>query len=110
MSNIQNLPTTFRFSLPIGLPDKAGNHHQQGVIRRATGMDMFSLYNNPQSWDNPSYGVLVILSRTIIQMGTLTSITAELLEQLFISDLHYLLEFYNAIALEEAQLSLSGEL
>ena len=109
MSNIQTLQTTFPFTLPIGFLDEAGNHHQQGLIRRATGRDTFDLYNNPQSWDNPSYGVLIILSRTIVQLGTLTSITAELLEQLFLSDLRYLVEFYNAIALEEAQLSLSGE-
>ncbi len=101
--------TTFRFTLPIGLPDEAGEKHQQGVMRKATGMDVFALYKNPQSWDNSSYGVLVILARTIVQLGTLTNITAELLEQLFLPDLNYLIEFYNAIALEEAQLSLSGE-
>ncbi len=101
--------TTFKFTLPIGLPDELGEKHRQGLMRQATGMDMFALYNNSQSWDNPSYGVLVILARTMIQLGTLTNITAELLEQLFLRDLHYLLDFYNAIALEEAQLSLSGE-
>ena len=103
------LPTRFSFTLPVGLLDAAGVTHKQGVIRRATGMDELALTKTPQTWDNPSYGVLVILSRTIIQLGTLTDITAELLEQLFLPDLNYLVDFYNAIALPEANLSLSGE-
>ena len=101
--------TTFQFTLPIGLLDETGEKHQQGVMRKATAMDVFTLYKNPRSWENSSYGVLVILACTIMQLGTLTNITAELLEQLFLPDLNYLIEFYNAIALEEAQLSLLGE-
>ncbi len=109
MSINQNPQTTFSFNLPVGLIDETGATHKQGVMRKATGMDEFVLWRNPQSSDNPSYGVLVILSRTIIQLGNLTNITVELLEQLFLPDLHYLLEFYNAIAPKEVQLSLSGE-
>lgn len=109
MNNNQNPQTIFPFTLPVGLLDTTGAIHKQGIIRRATGMDELALSRSPQSWDNPSYGVLVILSRTIVQLGNLTNITTELLEQLFLPDLNYLLDFYNAIALEESQLSLSGE-
>ncbi|MEM6611765.1 MAG: hypothetical protein AAF652_05820 [Cyanobacteria bacterium P01_C01_bin.72] len=105
----QNSQTKFNFSLPVGLLDTASTTHKSGIIRRATGADELALTKNPPTWDNPSYGVLVILSRTIVRLGDLSDITTELLEQLFLPDLNYLLKFYNAIALPEARLSLSGE-
>lgn len=109
MIDNQNPQTRFNFTLPVGLLDAAGVTHKPGIIRRATGRDELTLSKSPQTWDNPSYGVLVILSRTIVNLGSLTEITTELLEQLFLPDLNYLLKFYNAIALPEASLSLSGE-
>lgn len=109
MTDNQNPQTRFSFTLPVGLLDADGVTHKPGIIRRATGMDELALSKSPPTWDNPSYGVLVILSRTIVSLGSLTEITTEVLEQLFLPDLNYLVEFYNAIALPEANLSLSGE-
>lgn len=101
--------TTFRLALPIGLLDDDGTLHKEGVIRLATGKDELWLQQDPHISDNPAYGVLVMLSRVILRLGDLSTITPELLEGLFLVDLQHLQEFYNLTNPREATLDLLGE-
>ncbi|MDJ1183759.1 hypothetical protein [Roseofilum casamattae] len=99
----------FEFILPKGLVDASGNVHRQGLIRPATARDEIEAANHPLVADYPVYQVLVLLSRTILQLGDRTHMAPEMLEHLFLPDLDYLVEAYNAINPREAELVWSGE-
>jgi hypothetical protein len=117
--------TEFNFILPRGLVDAQGNLHRQGVMRLATAKDEIAVQKDRRVQIEPAYGVLVMLSQVITHLGSLSSITPELLENLFTFDLSYLREFYNRINQEgtayipvecpqcssqfSVELSLSGE-
>jgi hypothetical protein len=117
--------TEFNFILPRGLVDAQGNIHRQGVMRLATAKDEIAVQKDRRVQIEPAYGVLVMLSQVITRLGNLSSITPELLENLFTFDLSYLRELYNRINQEgtayipvecpqcssqfSVELSLSGE-
>jgi Phage tail assembly chaperone proteins, E, or 41 or 14 len=91
------LQIEFEFTLPKGLIDPSGNLHRHGKMRLATAKDEIQVQKNRRVQNEPVYGVLVILSQVITQLGELTTVTPELLENLFTRDLAYLREFYNRI-------------
>lgn len=86
-----------RFTLPVGLVDDGGTLHRQGVMYLATGCDEFWVMRDPRRQDNPAYGLLCRLGRAIVELGTLETITPELLEGLFLADFLYLRQFYRDI-------------
>jgi hypothetical protein len=89
--------TEFDFTLPRGLVDIQGQLHRQGRIRLATAKDELYAQKDRRVQEDPDYAVLVLLSRVITCLGTLSAVTPELLENLFSPDLAYLREFYNRI-------------
>lgn len=97
MGSENTIPTEFNFILPRGLVDPQGGIHRQGVMRLATAKDEISVQKDSRVQRDPAYGVLVMLSRVITRLGSLSSVTPELLEELFTRDLAYLREFYNRI-------------
>ncbi|WP_318728718.1 hypothetical protein [Roseofilum sp. Guam] len=99
----------FTFVLPKGLVDEGGKVHREGVMRFATAKDEIIGDRHPNVSDYPDYHALVMLSRTIEQLGTLPSVTPEALENLFLVDLDYLLDLYNTINPAEAELVMLGE-
>ncbi|XWK89392.1 MAG: phage tail assembly protein [Phormidium sp.] len=96
------MTTEFKFILPKGLVDTEGKIHRQGVMRLATAKDEISLQQDRYVRENPGYGFLVMLSRVITNLGELSSITPNLLENLFTLDLAYLREFYNRVNQQES--------
>lgn len=92
-----NLKTEFEFTLPMGYVDKDGNLHKQGRMRLATAMDEISIMNDLRVKENDAYIVIVLLARVITSLGTLSSINAGVIENLFAADLTYLQEFYRQI-------------
>ncbi|NEP14654.1 MAG: phage tail assembly protein [Symploca sp. SIO2C1] len=99
--------TEFEFILPKGLVDPEGEIHRQGTMRLATGKDVMYVQRSRQVLEEPEYGVLVILSRVITRIGNLSSVSPELLEQLFLVDFAYLQKFFHHI---NGELSSSGAL
>lgn len=97
MGSENSLHTEFDFILPGGLIDGQGGLHRQGVMRLATAKDEISVQKDRRVKDDPAYGVLVMLSRVITRLGSLSSVTPEVLEGLFTRDLAYLREFYNRL-------------
>ncbi|MEH2381740.1 MAG: phage tail assembly protein [Nostoc sp.] len=89
--------TEFAFTLPKGLVDTQNRVHRQGVMRLATALDEILLQKERKVQENSAYGILVILSRVITRLGSLTSVSPNLLEGLLVSDLAYLREFYNRV-------------
>ncbi|NET59343.1 MAG: hypothetical protein F6K47_25335 [Symploca sp. SIO2E6] len=99
--------TEFEFTLPKGLVDPEGEIHRQGTMRLATGKDAISVQRNRRVIEEPEYGVLVILSRVITSLGNFSSVSPELLEQLFLVDFVYLQEFLGHL---NGEFYASGEL
>jgi hypothetical protein len=97
MKTDESLQTEFNFVLPKGLVDETGKIHSHGTMRLATGKDEIYVDKDPRVRKDPVYGVFVILSRVITNLGELESVTPEILENLFTRDLAYLREFYNRI-------------
>jgi hypothetical protein len=97
MGSENPLNTEFNFILPRGLVDAQGGIHRQGSMRLATAKDEIFVQKDRRVQNDPGYGVLVMLSRVITCLGNLSSVTPELLENLFTRDLAYLREFYNRI-------------
>ena len=99
--------TEFEFTLPKGLVDPEGEIHRLGKMRLATGQDAMFVQRNRRVLEEPEYGVLVLLSRVITHLGNLSSISPELLEQLFLVDFAFLQDFFQRL---NGEFVTSGEL
>ncbi|MCL4264259.1 MAG: phage tail assembly protein [Anaerolineae bacterium] len=82
------------FYLPRGYVDEVGQLHQYGRMRLALAIDEVAAMNDPRVRSNESYLPVLLLSRVVTQVGTVTAVTTELIERLFASDLAYLQELY----------------
>jgi|SRR5690606_3060288 len=92
-----SLQTEFEFTLPRGYIDRDGNLHRHGVMRLATAMDEIAPLRDLRVRSNQAYLVIVLLSRVIVKLGTLPSVTTSVIENLFAADLAYLQAFYRRI-------------
>jgi len=89
--------TEYEFTLPKGYVDKDGNLHKKGIMRLATAKDEISPLSDYRVQENRAYLVVIILSRVITKLGSLTSINPAIIESLFSADLAYLQDFYRRI-------------
>lgn len=88
------MQTEFQFTLPKGYVDELGQLHQQGRMRLATALDEIEPMGDPRTAVNPSYLPVLLLSRVVTQLGTLTAVTPHVIGRLFAADLIYLQELY----------------
>ncbi|MCT4621766.1 MAG: phage tail assembly protein [Marinisporobacter sp.] len=93
--------TEYEFELPKGFVDASGTVHKKGVMRLATAADEILPMRDPRVQQNPSYLTLILLSRVIVKLGDLKTITNKVCENLFTSDLAYLQDFYQRINMAE---------
>ncbi len=91
------LQTEYPFTLPHGYVDEEGNLHQEGVMRMATAYDEIAPMKDPRVQANPGYLVIILLSRVIGKLGSLTHINPKVIEGFFAGDLAYLQDFYRRI-------------
>lgn len=91
------LQTEFEFTLPKGYIDKDGNLHRTGIMRLANAKDEIAPLQDPRVQRNKAYLVVILLSRVITRLGTLTDINPGVVENLFSADLAYLQDFYYRI-------------
>ncbi len=89
--------TEYEFTLPKGFIDKDGNLHNEGIMRLATAADEILPLKDPRVEKNPSYLVIILLSRVITKLGSLSVINPQIIEGLFAEDLYFLQNFYNEI-------------
>ena len=99
----------FSFTLPKGLVDSQNNIHRQGIMRLSTGKDELAVQSHPQVRENPEYSCFVFWSRSLVRLGTLSVISPELLERLFLVDYAYLQDFYRQINQQPGESYLMGE-
>ncbi len=94
--------TEYAFTLPNGLIDREGNLHREGTMRLATAADEILPMRDPRVQQNPSYLTILVLSRVITRLGSLTALRPEQVEQLFAKDLAFLNDMYQRLnGLEE---------
>ena len=91
------LQTVYPFRLPKGYLDKEGTLHREGQMRLATAGDELSAMRDPRVKADETYLNLLLLSKVVTSLGTLTEITPEILEGLFISDMEYLQNMYETV-------------
>lgn len=96
-SNPNNTKIEFEFMLPRGYIDLDGNLHRTGKMRLARASDEILPLKDSRVQQNPAYLQIILISRVITSLGTIENINPALIENLFISDLEYLQEFYNKI-------------
>lgn len=89
--------TEFRFTLPIGYPDSRGVLHREGRMRMATARDELSPQTDMRVRQNPSYLTVLLLERTVTQLGKLVDVDCHVIENLFAADLAFLQELYRRI-------------
>lgn len=91
------LQTEFEFTLPNGYVDEEGNVQREGTMRLATALDEIAPMRDPRVKTNEAYLTIILLSRVITRLGTLSHINPRVVEGLFSADFTYLQEFYRQI-------------
>ena len=91
------LQTEFDFTLPQGYVDDSGTLHREGKMRLATAMDEMLPLRDSRVKESSEYLIILILSRVVMSLGTLTEVDEKVIEKLFVADLTYLQELYNRI-------------
>ncbi len=91
------LRTEYPFVLPRGYLDQHGQLHRSGAMRLATAKDELTAHAEPQVRRNPAYLSVYLLSRTVTNLGPVSPLDAEVVENLFASDLAFLQDLYRRI-------------
>ena len=89
--------TEFKLVLPKGYVDKDGNVHREGVMRLATARDEILPLQDYRVQANRAYLLIILLSRVVTKLGTLSMVAPNIIENLFSADLAYLQEFYRKV-------------
>lgn len=89
--------TEVKFELPKGYIDKEGKVHKEGVMRLANAADEIVPLNDPRVKVNPGYLSILLLQRVIVKLGTLKTVDAHVIENLFTCDMAYLQDLYQKI-------------
>ncbi len=95
------METEFEFELPKGYVDKNGDVHRRGTMRLATAADEILPLRDPRVQQNQGYLTIVLLSRVITRLGTLSTINTRVIEGLFTMDLAYLQDLYQRINMSD---------
>jgi hypothetical protein len=91
------LVTEHEFELPKGYIDADGNLHRKGVMRLATAADEILPMKDPRVQHLPAYLIVIVLSRVVTRLGSVSLINPGVIEALFAEDLAHLQEMYNRI-------------
>ncbi|HSK77783.1 MAG TPA: phage tail assembly protein [Thermoanaerobaculia bacterium] len=89
--------TEYDFTLPLGYADAEGNLHKDGVMRLATAADEILPLKDPRVQSNEAYLIVILLSRVVTRLGSVSQVNPKVIEGLYAADLAYLQELYNRI-------------
>lgn len=89
--------TEIEFTLPKGYLDGDGQLHREGVMRLATAADEILPLKDPRVQQNPAYLTVIVLSRVVVRLGSLSDVNTKIVEGLFASDLSYLQSLYEQV-------------
>jgi hypothetical protein len=88
------IQTSFEFRLPRGYIDAAGQIHCIGSMRLALAIDEIQAVQDMRVQANEAYLSVALLARVVTRLGELTTVTPQVIEGLFASDLAYLEDLY----------------
>lgn len=92
------LQTEFSFTLPKGYVDSEGTLHRRGTMRLATARDELEPLRDPRiSGPDDPFLTVIVLSRVVTELGTLSHVTPREIEGLFAADLAYLQDVYGVV-------------
>jgi hypothetical protein len=91
------MQTEIAFTLPRGYVDAAGVVHREGRMRLATARDEIEPLREVEVRQNQAYLSVLLLARTVTQIGDVTDITPQLIEGLFAADFDHLQRLYERI-------------
>ncbi len=94
------LRTEFDFELPRGYLDADGVLHRSGTMRLATARDELLPLYDARVQENAAFTTVVLLGRVITRLGTLRTVDAEVVENMFASDVAFLQDLYRRINAE----------
>lgn len=95
---MSGLQTEFDFTLPKGYVDSTGTLHRVGTMRLATARDEIEPLRDPRvSGADDPFLTVIVLSRVVTRLGTLSQVTPREIENLFAADLAFLQDLYGII-------------
>ena len=94
------LRTEFEVDLPRGYVDGDGAVHRHGTMRLATARDELLPLYDARVQENAAFTTVVLLGRVITNLGTLPSVSSQVVENMFASDVAFLQDFYRRINAE----------
>jgi hypothetical protein len=89
------LQTEYPFTLPKGYVDDEGGLHRQGVIEPL---------RDARVKENEAYATVIVLSRVVTELGSVSRVTPKTIESLFVGDFNYLQDFYRIINFADASI------
>ena len=95
------METEFEFELPRGCVTKRGGAPRRAPRRRAAGAEDILPLRDPRVQQTSGSLPIILLSRVITRLGTLSSINTRVIEGLFTMDLAYLQDLYQRINMSE---------
>jgi hypothetical protein len=98
---MSGLQTEFPFLLPKGFVDDDGTLHRDGIMRLACARDEIEPLRDGRVKENDAYATVIVLSRVVIQLGTVPRVTVKTIESLFVSDFSYLQDLYRIINFQD---------
>jgi hypothetical protein len=90
----QLLRTEVDFTLPLGYVDQTGTLHRQGVMRLATAVDEVQPLQDSRVQANQAYLSILLLSRVLVRLGSMSPVPPAVIEGLFSADFAYLQDLY----------------
>jgi len=94
---MSGLQTEFPFTLPKGFVDEDGTLHRTGVMRLACARDEIEPLRDARVKENEAYATVIVLSRVVVQLGSVARVTPRTIESLFVSDYAHLQDVYRVI-------------
>jgi hypothetical protein len=89
--------TELPFTLPRGYVDAAGVVHREGTMRLATARDEIEPLRDAGVRTNGAYLSVLLLSRTVTRLGSLSEVTPDVVSDLFAVDFDYLQRMYERV-------------
>lgn len=95
------LQTEIEFTLPLGYMESDGTLHKEGVMRLATAADEILPMKDPRVQANPAYLTVIVLSRVITKLGSVSDVNPRVIENLYATDVSYLQSLYQKLNSDE---------
>ena len=89
--------TEVEFTLPRGYMDGDGTLHKNGVMRMATAADEILPLKDSRVQSNPAYLTVIVLSRVVSKLGSVSDVNPKVIENLYAADVSYLQSLYQKL-------------